>query len=72
LYRISDDGRTVTALTAGNWPVDELLAVDEEAGKVYFRAGMDSPRESQLYAVSLQGGAPQRLSQAPGMHTASF
>ncbi len=72
LYRVSDDGRTVTALTSGNWPVDELLAVDEAAGKVYFRAGVDSPRESQIYAVPLQGGPLQRLSQAPGMHSASF
>ncbi|WP_422508128.1 DPP IV N-terminal domain-containing protein [Stenotrophomonas sp. GZD-301] len=72
LYRVSEDGRTVTALTSGPWPVDELLAVDEEAGKAYFRAGIDSSRESQLYAVPLQGGAPQRLSQAPGMHSASF
>ena len=72
LYRVSDDGRTVTALTSGNWPVDELLAVDEAAGKVYFRAGVDSSRESQIYAVPLQGGPLQRLSQAPGMHSASF
>ncbi len=72
LYRISEDGKTVTALTQGNWPVDELLAVDEAAGKVYFRAGVESPRESQIYAVSLRGGTPQRLSQAPGMHSASF
>jgi dipeptidyl-peptidase-4 len=72
LYRVSEDGRTVTALTSGPWPVDELLAVDEEAGKVYFRAGIDSARESQIYAVPLQGGALQRLSQAPGMHSASF
>jgi len=72
LYRVSDDGRTVTALTSGNWPVDELLAVDEAAGKVYFRAGVESSRESQIYAVPLQGGPLQRLSQAPGMHSASF
>ena len=72
LYRVSDDGKTVTALTSGNWPVDELLAVDEDAGKVYFRAGVDSSRESQLYAVPLQGGALQRLSSEPGMHSASF
>lgn len=72
LYRVSDDGKTVTALTQGAWPVDELLAVDEDAGKVYFRAGVESPRESQIYAVPLQGGPLQRLSQAPGMHSASF
>jgi dipeptidyl-peptidase-4 len=72
LYRVSEDGRAVMALTSGNWPVDELLAVDEEAGKVFFRAGVESARESQIYAVPLQGGPLQRLSQAPGMHTASF
>ena len=71
LYRIDSKGKT-TALTHGNWPVDELLAVDETAGKAYFRAGIESPRESQIYAVSLQGGEPQRLSKAPGMHSASF
>lgn len=72
LYRVAADGKTVTALTAGTWPVDELLAVDEEAGTVYFRAGVDSARESQIYSVPLAGGAIKRLSQADGMHTASF
>ncbi len=72
LYRVAADGKTVTALTAGKWPVDELLAVDEDAGTVYFRAGVESARESQIYAVPLAGGAIKRLSQADGMHTASF
>ena len=72
LYRVAADGKTVTALTSGKWPVDELLAVDEDAGTVYFRAGVDSARESQIYAVPLAGGAIKRLSQADGMHTASF
>jgi dipeptidyl-peptidase 4 len=55
LYRIDSKGKA-TALTRGNWPVDELLAVDEKAGKAYFHAGIE----------------PQRLSKAPGMHSASF
>ncbi len=72
LYRVTADGKTVTALTAGNWPVDELLAVDENTGTVYFRAGVNSARESQIYSVPLAGGAIKRLSQADGMHSASF
>lgn len=72
LYRVAADGKTVTALTSGKWPVDELLAVDEDTGTVYFRAGVESARESQIYAVPLAGGAIKRLSQADGMHTASF
>jgi len=71
LYRIDKSGKA-HALTHGEWPVDELLAVDEKAGLVFFRAGMESARESQIYSVPLQGGAPKRLSQAPGMHSASF
>lgn len=71
LYRIDPAG-TAHALTAGDWPVDELLAVDEATGTVYFRAGIESPRESRIYAVPLQGGTPKQLSRAPGMHSASF
>lgn len=73
LYLASEDGKTITPLTSGHWPVDELLAVDEAAGKVYFRAGIDSPRESALLATDLSGsGTIERLSQVPGMHSASF
>ncbi len=73
LYLASEDGRKLVPLTSGNWPVDELLAVDEAAGKVYFRAGIDTPLESQVLAVDLSGkGGIQRLSRQPGMHSASF
>ncbi|MGX9721483.1 DPP IV N-terminal domain-containing protein [Stenotrophomonas acidaminiphila] len=72
LYLASEDGATLTPLTSGNWPVDELLAVDEDAGKVYFRAGVESPLRSEIYAVPLAGGAPARLSRAAGMHSAAF
>ncbi len=71
LYRIDKAGKA-HALTHGDWPVDELLAVDEAAGQVFFRAGVESSRESQIYSVPLQGGALKKLSQAPGMHSASF
>jgi len=72
LYLSSEDGATLTPLTSGDWPVDELLAVDEDAGKVYFRAGVESPLRSEIYAVPLAGGAPARLSRAAGMHSAAF
>lgn len=73
LYLASADGRTITPLTSGNWPVDELLAVDEAAGKVYFRAGIDTPLESAILATDLAGsGVIERLSSVPGMHSASF
>ncbi|MBB3342315.1 S9 family peptidase [Luteimonas sp. RC10] len=81
LYLMSEDGRRATQLTRGDWPVDALLAVDEAAGRVYFRAGMAledgkavaRPTESRLYSVGLDGRqAYTALSTEPGMHSASF
>ncbi len=72
LYLASEDGATLTPLTSGPWPVDELLAVDEDAGQVYFRAGIESPLRSEIHAVPLAGGAPVKLSRAAGMHSAAF
>lgn len=81
LYLASEDGRRMTQLTRGHWPVDELLAVDATAGLVYFRAGMALedgkalPRatESRLYSAGLDGTqAYTALSREPGMHGASF
>jgi dipeptidyl-peptidase 4 len=72
LYLASEDGRTLVPLTHGDWIVDALLAVDEDAGKVYFSATKASPIQTQLYAVPLAGGAIAQLSKPNGMHTASF
>ncbi|WP_269789770.1 S9 family peptidase [Stenotrophomonas sp. Iso1] len=72
LYLASADGSQLTALTSGNWPVDELLAVDEAAGTAYFRAGVESPLRSEIYAVPLAGGALKKLSHSAGMHSATF
>lgn len=72
LYVLSEDGRQATALTSGEWPVDGVLAVDEDAGQVYFAAGKDSPLDTQVYRVPLAGGAIERLSRTDGTHSASF
>ncbi|MDH5824516.1 S9 family peptidase [Luteimonas sp. RD2P54] len=72
LYLASEDGSRMTPLTSGGWPVDELLAVDEPAGRVYFSAGRESPTERHVYVVALDGGEPRRLSRTPGLHDASF
>ncbi|MBD9370593.1 S9 family peptidase [Xanthomonas sp. XNM01] len=72
LYLASEDGATLSPLTAGEWMVDELLGVDEAAGLVWFSGTKDSALEKHVYRVPLAGGAVEKLSQAPGMHAASF
>ncbi|MCB1560749.1 MAG: S9 family peptidase, partial [Xanthomonadales bacterium] len=59
-------------LTDGDWQVDAVEAVDEEAGRVFFTATLASPLQRQLYVVPLAGGEIARVSQNDGMHGASF
>src|SRR5690606_226271 len=88
LYLASEDGSRLRQLTVGPWPVDELLAVDQERGLAYFSAGMRAapsdaqegqpappeplPTQRHIHAVPLDGGPIRTLSRHPGMHGASF
>ncbi len=72
LYLASEDGASMTALTSGEWIVDDVLAVDEVAGRVYFAGTRDSALQKNVYAVPLEGGAVERLSKVDGTHAVSF
>jgi dipeptidyl-peptidase-4 len=71
LYLYDADGTLLRQLTPGPWPVDGVAAVDEERRIVYFR-GSESPLEAHVWRVSVDGGAPERLTHEPGMHGAVF
>lgn len=68
LYLYDGRGNLLRQLTAGNWMVDGLAGVDAKRGIVYFTGRKDSPLESHLYAVSLDGGEPCRITREAGMH----
>ncbi len=68
IYRYDRTGELTATLTGGAWEVNEILAVDEEAGVLYFTGKYDSVLEDHLYSVSLAGGAVNRLSSAGGSH----
>ncbi len=75
LYLIGMDGRVRHPLTAGDWQVDELLAVDEKTGLAYFAANRDAIVDQQIYTVHLDGRdaeRPHRISQGDGTHEAQF
>lgn len=70
LYLYDNAGREVRQLTAGDWLVTGINCLDEQNRLVYFTATKDSPLERHLYAVSLDGGEPVRLTQEAAWHTA--
>ncbi|MCY1054520.1 DPP IV N-terminal domain-containing protein [Nannocystis sp. SCPEA4] len=63
------DGALIRELTHGTWPVDHVVAVDEERGRVYFTGWRDRPTEKQLFMVPLAGGGEiVQLTREPGVH----
>ncbi|WP_406700647.1 S9 family peptidase [Singulisphaera sp. Ch08] len=62
------DGKLLRTLTAGDWPVDALVAINENRREAWFSAGRETPLETHLYRVSLDGGEVVRLTDEPGTH----
>ena len=66
------DSTWARALTPPELHYQALLHVDEERHLVWFTAS-GPPPETHLYRVSLERGAlPERVTQAPGLHSATF
>ncbi len=68
LYRYDRDGNLLNPITEGDWMVDAIAGVDEANGLIYCTGTLDGPTERHLYAVSLDGGEPRRITEAPGIH----
>jgi len=59
LYLFDLNGKELYPLTKGDWGVDEILAVDEDAGKVYIGSNKDAVIDKQTYALNLDGSNHQ-------------
>lgn len=73
LYRL--DGSLIRQLSSGDWQVDELEAIDESTGTLYFTARKKSPLESHLYRTQLNASSaasPTRITTREGMHNIEF
>jgi dipeptidyl-peptidase-4 len=72
LYVHDASGRRQRQLTRGEWVVDEVLALDENGGRVYFAGNRDDALSRQIYAVPLAGGDIERITDGEGWHEAVF
>ncbi|MBL8298248.1 MAG: S9 family peptidase [Rhodanobacteraceae bacterium] len=75
LYLYGMDGKEKFPLSTGNWNIDRVLALDEEAGLIYVAANRDHPLDKQVYALRLDGSNaanPQRITPEDGWHEATF
>lgn len=75
LYLYDLNGKLINPISSGEWGVDNVLAVDEKAGKVYVSSNRDAVIDKQTYALALDGstaGKPARITKGDGWHEASF
>lgn len=72
LYLYKNEGDLVRQVTNGVWEVSSLAGIDEEAGKIYFTATIESPLERQFYGAHYKGRrrgqAPAQISEGAGTH----
>jgi len=72
LYLYDLAGKQTAQLTRGDWQVDNVVRVDEQAQAVYFVSTRKSPVERQLDRVALSGGDPVELTHEHGSHGVSM
>jgi dipeptidyl-peptidase-4 len=72
IYVYGTDGKMEKQLTSGDWEVERVAGVDDDRQRVYYTSSQESPLERQLYSVSFNGGAAQRLTKGAGTHRISL
>lgn len=75
LYLYDLNGKLLHPISSGEWGIDNVLAVDEKAGKVYVSSNRDAVIDKQTYALALDGSTankPARITRGDGWHEAAF
>jgi dipeptidyl-peptidase-4 len=75
LYLYDMSGKLLHPISQGEWGIDNILAVDEQAGKVYVASNKDAVIDKQAYALKLDGssaGKPERITKSDGWHEDTF
>jgi len=68
LYIVNARTGKAEPLTSGEWVVNKLEKVDEDAGLIYFTGYKDSPIEQHLYSVSMDDKEITRITREEGWH----
>ena len=75
LYLYDMNGKLLHPISSGEWGIDNLLAVDEKAGRVYVASNRDAVIDKQTYALAIDGSTadhPVRITKADGWHDSAF
>ena len=71
IYHYAKDGTLKATLTKGEWPVDDIHALDTKEQVVYFSGRDQGPLDTHLYQVNLDGTGFKRITKEPGTHNSN-
>lgn len=69
LYNVNETTRKISAITSGNWLVNEIIAYCAKTNELIITSTQDSPLEKNVYAVDLDTKAIRKLNRTDGTHT---
>ncbi|HEY0796805.1 MAG TPA: DPP IV N-terminal domain-containing protein [Acidisarcina sp.] len=69
---MSSEARLVKQLTAGDYDVSSIGAIDEPGGSIYYLSNEDDPLGQQAWSVQFDGKEKHQLTRDPGFHEANF
>jgi len=72
IYKTNGQPLFETALTEGEWTVNDFLGFDKSGKKAYFTGTKESPIEKHIYSVDLKSRRVKKLSDEHGTHNAVF
>lgn len=72
LYLNNFETAKITAITQGNWEIDDFYGISEATNTLYFNSAEQSPIKRQVYQIELDGTGKKLISPTIGTNTASF
>ena len=75
LYLYDLDGKLLHPISAGEWGIDNVLAVDEANARVFVASNREAVVDKQVYTLALDGSTldqPKRVTQKDGWHEDAF
>lgn len=72
LYHYSAKGELLGAVTEGDWNLNRISSIDEDAGEMIYQSTEDGAINTNYYRIGLDGSGKTRLTSGRGAHSLSF
>ncbi|MEQ9266527.1 MAG: DPP IV N-terminal domain-containing protein [Balneolaceae bacterium] len=72
IYHYNFDGTLINQVTKGEWPVGNIVNVDQKGKKIYFTAYQNMGLDRYFYVINFDGKKQKQLNEKPGRHSISM